>query len=166
MAVSVFKVLPLVELFVAFLGEYISLFISPNIILLFCAVYPILMGSVQKTMGFLNSRFELHLDIVVELYSLFYASLPYKLVYLGIETFLVGYIVLGIKICYKIIIYILTPWYKQRKMVKKEDVKKKSSLNQISSMDEIIDYEQYDLGDKDKSVTQIKTVNSQSKDPE
>ena len=125
LALSIFKVLPLVELFVAFLGEYIAKFIDPKYVLIFCASYPIMMGSIQKLMAFFNSRYDLDLDMVAELYSLFYASLPYKLVYLDIEDTLLGFIVLGIKILFKTLIYIITPCIKQRKLKKAQQAQEK-----------------------------------------
>ena len=109
LAVSAFKILPLIELFVAFVGEWFALFLNKDVILLFCAIYPILMGAVQKVMDKINSKFELDLDSVAELYSLLYASLPYKLVYLGLEELAIGFAVLGIKTVLKLIVYVLVP---------------------------------------------------------
>jgi len=122
-ALAIFKILPLVELFVALTGEWISLFLHPNVVLFFCSVYPILMGVVQKMMDFLNDKFDLELDLVAELYSLFYASLPYKLVYLNIEDFFIGFIVLAIKITFKLIVYVIVPILKHRKAQKKKFAK-------------------------------------------
>ena len=41
-----FKSLPLCELLVAFFGEWLALFIEFNLVILFCAIYPLLMGAI------------------------------------------------------------------------------------------------------------------------
>lgn len=111
-----FKILPLVELLVAFFGEFFTgLFNNVNVMFLFCSIYPVLMGAIQKSMDFINTECNLELELVAELYSLLYASMPYKLVYLNIEETLIGFIVLGIKFTYKMIIYVIVPAIKVRK---------------------------------------------------
>lgn len=112
---GLFKILPLVELFVAFLGEWISLKIDKKFILIFCMLYPVFMGSIQKTMDWLDSKSNLELDSIAEMQSLFYASLPYKLVYLGLEDVGTGLIVLFIKLAFKVIVYVIVPFVKFRK---------------------------------------------------
>lgn len=84
--------------------------------------YPIFMGAIQKTMDWLDSKFELELDSIAEMQSLFYASLPYKLVYLGIENLSTGVIVLVIKIVFKIIVYIIVPCLKRKKVIRNTHV--------------------------------------------
>lgn len=118
-ALGVFKILPLTELFIAFLGEWVALFVGSNLVLGFCAVYPLLMGTIQKTMDWIDDKYNLELDLVAELYSLFYASLPYKLVYLNIEDTLIGFVVLGIKFTFKMIVYVIVPTIKENNRKKK-----------------------------------------------
>lgn len=130
---SVFKVLPLVELFIAFLGEWIASKIHKNTVLIFCTTYPILMGAVQKTMDWLDSRYELKLDSIAEMQSLFYASLPYKLVYLGIESFSNGMIVLVIKILFKTIVYVIVPFLKAKKELTESKILQKKERFLIKS---------------------------------
>ena len=85
-------------------------------ILAFCAIYPILMGLVQAIMDTIAEKIELKLNLVAELYSLFYAALPYKLVYLDIEDLELGFLVLGVKFVYKMIVYLIIPCCKKKKL--------------------------------------------------
>lgn len=66
-------------------------------------------------MDIIDEKIDLKLDLVAELYSLFYASLPYKLVYLDIEEIEIGFIVMTIKFIYKMIIYVIIPCVKNGK---------------------------------------------------
>jgi hypothetical protein len=109
-----FKILPFVELMIAFFGEFLANKIDPRVVILFCIVYPLLMGVIGRLMDAIDEKLDLNMDLVAELYGLFYASLPYKLVYLDIEEIEIGFIVLVVKLVYKLIIYVIVPQRKHR----------------------------------------------------
>jgi hypothetical protein len=133
-ALGLFKILPLVELFVAFLGEWFALFLHTNIVLIFCAIYPVLMGAIQKLMDLIDEKCNLDLDLVAELYSLFYASVPYKLVYLNIEETLIGFVVLAIKFSFKMIVYVIVPTIKERRALSSYNSKVKKNKVQPAKL--------------------------------
>ena len=108
-----FKLSPFIQLIVAFFGEWISIGWHPRVILCFCTVYPLFMGTIQKVTSIVDNEEDFKLDMFAEVYSLFYASLPYKLVYLGLDEMWMGFAVLFIKACFKTIIYIIVPCRKR-----------------------------------------------------
>ena len=55
LALAVFKVLPLLTK------------IHKNMVLLFCMLYPVFMGAIQKTMDLLDSKCDLQLDSIAEM---------------------------------------------------------------------------------------------------
>ena len=115
-----FKLCPFVQLSISFLGEIVSINLGPYFVLVFCGVYPITMGAMQHTMSYINKKNGLGLDMMSEIYSLFFASLPYALVYLGADQAWFAYSVFGIKVGYKLIAYILFPCIRASRMKKGE----------------------------------------------
>jgi 1,4-dihydroxy-2-naphthoate octaprenyltransferase len=113
---------------IAFFGEFLAKQIHPRMVIVFCMVYPILMGTIGMLMDTIDEKLALNLELVAELYGLFYASLPYKLVYLDIEELEIGFIVLGVKLVYKLIVYVIVPLKKHKAS------KKKSSSRKIHPM--------------------------------
>ena len=111
----VFKLSPFIQLFISFFGEYLAIYMSPMAILVFCSIYPFLMGLVQKVTSLIDREEDFKLDMFAEVYSLFYASLPYKLVYLGLDSLWMGFAVLGIKTVFKLTVYVILPWRKHYK---------------------------------------------------
>lgn len=112
---ALFKLSPFVQLFISFFGEFIAVKLHPTVILVFCSIYPLLMGFIQKLTSLVDEKYNLRLEMFAEAYSLFFASLPYKLVYLGLDSFWMGFMVLMIKAGFKTIVYIILPLVRNKK---------------------------------------------------
>ena len=125
----VFKLSPFAQLFLAFLGEFIALSLHPNMIIVFCMLYPLVIGFVQKLTSRIDETEEFKLEMFSEAYSLFYASLPYKLVYLGLDQYWLGVTVLVVKFTFKMISYVIVPCKNMAADKMREE--KKKSLGKI-----------------------------------
>lgn len=79
---------------------------------IFCMTYPILMGTVQAINSTINDKNDFQLDLLAEAYSVLFASLPYKMLFLGIEEVWIAFTILGIKTSYKLIAFIIIPLIK------------------------------------------------------
>ena len=107
---AVFKVVPYIQLLLSFIGEMIAeLFGSNLVVLLFCLVYPVTMGAMQFVNSAINDGYKLELDMLAETSSLFFASIPYSIIYLNLEVEWFAYTVLGIKVFYKVFGYVVVP---------------------------------------------------------
>ena len=108
-----FHTLPFFQLEVAFFGEFLaSILIVPfyeRFEFIFCMTYPILMGAVQLINQAINEKNDFQLDLLAEAYSVLFASLPYKMLFLGIDAIWIALTILGIKTGYKLIAFIIIP---------------------------------------------------------
>lgn len=122
---SVMKILPFCQLVCSFIGEEIAPYLPDvRLMLIFCIIYPLIMGFWQKLMSIIDKKAELDIEFIGESYSLMYAVLPYKMVYLSIDPPEVVGMVLGIKIVYKTIAYLIIPGYttlKQYRLNKRKE---------------------------------------------
>lgn len=109
-----FATMPFLQLFVSFLGELIAEKLHPRLVLLFCFVYPLSMGGLQKLTSLINEKQDFNLEMLAEANSVFFASTPYKLVYLNVEQTWVALTILGIKVVYKLIAFLIVPWHKKK----------------------------------------------------
>jgi len=57
----------------------------------------------------INERNKFELDLLAEAYSVLFASLPYKMLFLNIEEPWIAFTILGIKTGYKMIAFIIIP---------------------------------------------------------
>ena len=108
-ALTALKISPFIQIFFSFLSGYITEdYGIPGLVAL-CSLYPVIMGAIQKITAYTNSRYGMGLGLLVETYSLLFASLPYKLKWLSMNKNLMAFIVLGIKGAFKLIAYIAIP---------------------------------------------------------
>lgn len=109
---GLFRTLPFCQLVCSFIGELIAPYLPDiRLLLLFCFSYPVLMGFWQKLMSVIDDKLELDLEFLGESYSLMYAVLPYKMVYLSVDDPEIVGLILGIKTFYKTVAYIIVPVY-------------------------------------------------------
>lgn len=120
---ALFVAMPYIQLFISFLGELIAEKLNPGSVLIFCMVYPITMGAAQKFTSFLNKKNKMNLEMLAEANSVFFASTPYKLIYLNVEETWFAFTVLGIKIVYKLIGFVFIPLMKKKSSGKVESNK-------------------------------------------
>lgn len=133
---SIFRTLPLCELTCSFIGESIVEYLpDKRLIYLFCFIYPLLMGFWQKLLSITNERGHLDLDFIGESYSLLFAVIPYKLVYIGLEEMYLMIILLSIKLFYKLMAYAVIPLWSlycgSNKISKVEDKPKNEATKNI-----------------------------------
>lgn len=136
MALTLFHVLPFVQLETSFFGEFITaLIIRPRFTqfeLIFCAIYPLIMGLIQNIISWINDRYKLDLDLLAEAYSVLFASLPYKMLFLEVDAYYLAFLILCIKASYKTVAFIIIPSFKHAYFRKKknfENIKKMKSKN-------------------------------------
>ena len=116
---SLFKSLPFVQLLASFIGELIAgLIKSPIPMLLFCLVYPVIMGIFQLLNSKINMDCDLDLDMLAEVNSVFFASMPYSIVYFNLEAEWFANTLLGIKTFYKIFGFVLLPSIRYSKYIR------------------------------------------------
>ena len=73
---------------------------------LVCFMYPIIVGIIKKIIILIDEKYELLMDEIIELLSLAFAALPYRTLYFGIEDTRLAFIVIGVKMVYKISTYV------------------------------------------------------------
>ena len=120
------KLSPFIQIFLSFLsGHLTDKHGVPGLVVL-CSFYPALMGAIQKVTSFANEKFGMGFGILIETYSLLFASLPYKLKWLGMSKNAMAFLVLGIKGGFKVVAYIAIPVLRQLvdNMAKKADERK------------------------------------------
>ena len=69
-------------------------------------MYPIIIGIVKKIISLIDKKYELLMGELIELLSLAFAALPYRTLYFGIEDIKLAFIVIGVKMVYKISTYV------------------------------------------------------------
>ena len=112
---SVWQILPFFQLEVSFVAELIAPFFGSEIpILAFCMFYPIIIGLIQLISTKINESQNLYLDMIGEANSLFYAALPYKMIYLNLDSIPVAIFIFVIKIIYKFIGFFLVGWIRYK----------------------------------------------------
>lgn len=67
------------------------------------------MGSIQTVISWINDKYELELDLLAEAYSVLFASLPYKMLFLDIDATWLAIAVLTIKGLYKTTAFLILP---------------------------------------------------------
>lgn len=118
---SLMKILPFCQLVCSFFGELIAPYLPDiRLLLFFCLAYPLIMGFWQKLMSIIDEKAELNIDFLGESYSLMYAVLPYKMVYLSLDEPEVIGLLLGVKIFYKTLAYLAIPGYTTIKEYRKK----------------------------------------------
>ena len=109
---SMVKISPSIQIYCSFYAGYITNSMGLKGIVILCSGYPLVMGAIQKLTSYMNSRFELKFDLLIETYSLLFASIPYKLKFLGVKKSSLAFLILFIKGIFKVIAYILLPCYR------------------------------------------------------
>ena len=137
---AIFKIMPFIQLSVSFLAESLTGQIDIKLYVALCISYPFLMGGIQKLTSKINDDNEFKMDLIAEAYSLFFAALPYKLIYLQIDMTWIIISVISIKATFKLIAYILIPYFKVKKFKEKnlrEKSIRKNKIEIISSIAEM-----------------------------
>ena len=97
-----------------------------------------LIFGVLRLMKYVNTKLDLRMDMVGEIYTIFYAVFPYKIMYLNLKSLLPGLILIAIKCIFKAVVFVIVPCLKRTssKLAPREKSLKKQSGPEIQNLDE------------------------------
>ena len=92
---------------------------QPNLVYLICITYPPMIVLFKKMMFLVNTKFNLELEKLVEFLSLAFAALPYRVLFFSASGIQQSLIIIGLKIGYKLLVYLAYGWHFNRKLQNK-----------------------------------------------
>jgi hypothetical protein len=133
LGLAAFKTIPYTQLIIVFYGQYLSDLIHKNAVIGYYLIYPVLIFGVLRLMKYVNTKLDLRMDMVGEIYTIFYAVFPYKIMYLNLKSLLPGLIIIAIKCIFKAVVFVIVPCLKRTssKLAPREKSLKKQSGPEI-----------------------------------
>ena len=118
LGLGIFLILPFVQLMLSvssqLLFDYLGETTHPGFSYIVCVAYPTVIGLCKNLMELVNKKFNLEIDCHLEFISLAFAALPYRALFFSLDSLTEAAIVIGIKIWYKVMVYIVAQIVKKR----------------------------------------------------